>query len=339
MTSPTPDNDPLDEEAVAWFVRMQSDQRTVTDEDRFAQWFKHDERHRQAYMNVESIWRAAAAEIGPRELKGESRASRPALPERRRTWRSVVGVAAVLTVVTVGGYFGLQLREQISTGVYSTAVGEQRELKLADGSTITLNTRSAVSVDISGEHRSIRLTQGEARFQVAKDHSRPFIVDAGDARVRAVGTAFDVKVSRERVAVTLVEGVVEVTPIIQPASMRTPSVLTAGQVLSIEHGSGKQLIESVAVERASAWLGRQLVFDSTPLVDAVTEANRYLPQPIVIEDLSLMRMAVSGVIRAGNVDNFIAALESSFPVKAIKRADGQVALVKRTDERAQRRAD
>ncbi|MBL8269151.1 FecR family protein, partial [Steroidobacter sp.] len=185
----------------------------------------------------------------------------------------------------------------------------------------------------------IRLTQGEARFQVAKDHSRPFIVDAGDARVRAVGTAFDVKVSRERVAVTLVEGVVEVTPIIQPASMRTPSVLTAGQVLSIEHGSGKQLIESVAVERASAWLGRQLVFDSTPLVDAVTEANRYLPQPIVIEDLSLMRMAVSGVIRAGNVDNFIAALESSFPVKAIKRADGQVALVKRTDERARRRAD
>jgi transmembrane sensor len=238
----------------------------------------------------------------------------------------------VLAVVTVGTTYVILERARIDSGTFVTEAGVQRELKLADGSMITLNTRSEVSVDLREKERLIRLVRGEARFQVAKDASRPFFVDAGTARVRAVGTEFDVRVTEERVAVTLVEGRVEVTPMHLAATMPEPAVLTAGQKLSLEVASGERHVEEVNLDRASAWVRQQLVFDSVPLTAAVEEANRYLQSPIVIDDPTLADIQVSGVVRAGNVESFVGSVESSFPVEVIRHADGQIALMRRSND-------
>jgi transmembrane sensor len=330
-TTTAPASDATTEEAIAWFVRTHSDQRTLADEDRFAQWLKQDPRHAQAYARIEKVWRTAGPEITPRALPGEYDAQ----PDGTKPWRArrwaITGLAAALAAMAVGTGYLLNERDRISAGTFATEAGTQRELRLADGSRITLNTRSEVSVDL-GEHlRAIRLTRGEARFQVAKDASRPFVVDAGAARVRAVGTQFDVRRSDARVAVTLIEGRVEVTPTLESIKIPEPALLTAGQQLSLEIDSGQRRVETVNLVRANAWIHQQLIFDSVPLPAAVEEANRYLQTPIAIDDPTLADIRVSGVVRAGNVESFVGTLEASFPVEAVERPDGQVGLMRRSN--------
>lgn len=323
--------DAITEEAIAWFVRTHSDQRTLADEDRFAQWLKQDPRHAEAYTRIEKLWRAAGPEITPRVLPGEIDARVHDTKRARRNWW-ITSIAATLATVAIGGTYILSVhRSYITSGTFATEAGGQRELKLVDGSIITLNTRSEVSVDLAEHQRSIHLSRGEARFQVAKDASRPFIVDAGAARVRAVGTQFDVRRSDGRVAVTLVEGKVEVTPTLNTIETPKPALLTAGQQLSLELDTGERRVEAVNLERASAWIHQQLIFDSVPLTVAVEEANRYLSVPIVIDDPALADIRVSGVVRAGNVESLVGTLEESFPVQSVVHADGQIVLIRRSN--------
>jgi len=333
MTQSTiaPPSDAITEEAIAWFVRTHSDQRTLADEDRFAQWLMQDPRHAEAYTRIERVWRAAGPEITPRVLPGElSMRTHDTKRARRKWW--ITSIAAALATVVIGAAYVLnEQRSYITSGTFATEAGAQRELKLVDGSIITLNTRSAVSVDLAEHQRSIHLLRGEARFQVAKDASRPFIVDAGEARVRAVGTQFDVRRSDQRVAVTLVEGKVEVTPTLGSIKIPEPALLIAGQQLSLEFDTGERRVEAVNLERASAWIHQQLIFDSVPLAMAVEEANRYLTVPIAIGDPALADIRVSGVVRAGNAESFVGTLEASFPVQSVVYPDGQLVLTRRSN--------
>lgn len=315
-------SDPISEEAIAWFARVQSDRRTRADEDRFAHWLKQDERHRQAYARVESLWRLAGPQIVPRPLETHA----------RNKWFSApkIVAAAAVAAMAAGFAFFFTRPDTISAGSFATPAGEQHELKLSDGSTVTLNTRSEVSIDVGKDYRLVRMARGEARFNVAKDAARPFIVDTGSARVRALGTAFDVRVSASRVAVTLVEGRVEVASAAVGTARKPPVVLSAGQQFALDLGSGEQRVQSVSLDRANAWLQRQLIFDALPLSEAVEEANRYLPNPVSVADPSLQDIRVSGVVRAGSVDSLIGSLESSFPVKAIQTPSGP-ALVRKPD--------
>jgi transmembrane sensor len=331
-TTTAPPPDAITEEAIAWFVRTHSDQRTLADEDRFAQWLKQDPRHARVYARIEEVWRSAGPEITPRALVSDVDVSPNDGRRARRAAWALTGIAAALGMLAVGAMYLHNVGGgRLSEGTYATPAGAQRELKLADGSTIRLNTRSEISVGLGEHERSVRLVRGEARFEVAKDATRPFIVDAGAARVRAIGTAFDVRVSDTRVAVTLVEGRVEVTPTGASIKLAAPALLSAGEKLSVDVSSGERRIESVNLERASAWLQQQLIFDSVPLHAAVDEANRYLPLPITIEDPTLADIRISGVVRAGNVASFVGSLESSFPVEAIARDGGRIALVRRSD--------
>lgn len=314
-------SDAIETEAIAWFARMQSDVRTRADEDRFAQWLKQDRRHEIAYGRIASVWREAGPEINPRPLPGE----RHKPPQNSRTFGRVA-FAAVLVAMAVGVGFFLSLgQNRVNQGSFVTAAGAQRKIDLGDGSTVTLNTRSEISVDLSRDYRIVRLIRGEARFNVAKDAARPFIVDTGLARVRALGTTFDVRITDAQVAVTLLEGRVEVAPTAKGAAPPLePVILRPGQRLALEISTGEHQVRDVPPGRVNAWLDRQLIFEEALLGEVVTEANRYLPNPVVIGDPSLESIHVSGVIRAGSLDSLVGSLEASFPIQARETPDGAV---------------
>lgn len=318
-------SDAIETEAIAWFARMHSDVRTRADEDRFEQWLKQDSRHELAYARIASLWRKAGPEINPRSLAGDEPTAPRISPKFKR-----MALAAMLVATVAGAVLLLALHKGLVTeGSFVTAAGAQRQIDLSDGSTITLNTRSEVSVDLAGNYRIVRLIRGEARFNVAKDAARPFIVDTGSARVRALGTSFDVRVSDAQLAVTLLEGRVEVasTPrgAVPPIE---PVVLQPGQQLALELSTGEHKVQGITRERANAWLAHQLVFEAASLVDVVTEANRYLPNPVVIGDASLEEVQVSGVIRAGSLDSLVGSLEASFPIEVRQTPDGPVLIRK-----------
>src|ERR1700733_2276159 len=184
----------IDEEAAAWVWRIDSAAIDGADRKAFEAWQRQDPRHRRAVSELSAVWNAldGLAEAKREEkiatFANTAQAARPHYPQR--LW---IAAAAALAAVAVGvGAVWLQRDSELQT--LSTAVGQQRNVTLADGSIVTLNTNTIVESDLRRRTREIYLRKGEAHFQVAHDRSRPFLVHAGDAVVRAVGTAFEVRV-------------------------------------------------------------------------------------------------------------------------------------------------
>jgi transmembrane sensor len=199
----------IDEEAAIWTWRMDSGEATAADQLAFDSWLRLDPRHRRAMDELSKVWNALD---GLAEAKRDEKiatfanAAHPRAQRRgRRNWWFA---AAMITVAVIGA---LWLRSGSESQTLATAVGQQRNVSLADGSVVELNTNTIVETNLGRRLREIYLHKGEAHFKVAHDSSRPFLVHAGDAVVRAVGTQFEVRVrSDQHVDVVVNEGRVEV---------------------------------------------------------------------------------------------------------------------------------
>lgn len=197
--------------------------------------------------------------------------------------RGRVLVAASVTAVALAAVL---YWSALGSNVYTTAVGEQRQAKLEDGSFVYLNTDSKVEIHFNKTERNIRLINGEALFVVQKDSTRPFVVDAGTAKVLAVGTQFNVRRSRAGADVAVIEGVVQVSGTAAPspalpggkgeAMFPASRQLKAGEDAHVMKGQvvpGKS--NPAVTPDPLAWRERQLVFEEAKLSDVAEEFNRY----------------------------------------------------------------
>lgn len=240
-----------------------------------------------------------------------------------------ISAAAVLLLV-VGVVFSLW---PLPEGHYRTGKGEQLTQALADGSVVTLNTNSYLAVDFSDGERRIELRDGEAYFEVAHDPGRPFVVYAGEGQVRAVGTAFNVYAREESVAVTVTEGIVEVSAEPVATGNQPAKRVTVNQSLVYRNKLG------LVTERDSAWVGKRLAwrqhklyFDNTSLEAFVDQLNRYSPGRIMIMDPALRDLRVGGVFKAGDSASALAALEASFDVEPVRFTPYLTLLYKRSPQ-------
>jgi len=224
-----------------------------------------------------------------------------------------------------------------SRQTYSTDLGEQRSISLADGSTVDLNSQSRVRVRFDKSLRAIELLRGEALFHVAKDSARPFIVRSADATVRAVGTVFDVYQKRGAAVVTVVEGVVVVErqPINGSENSSAPDALrpeqaTQSQPPRVRLGAGKQAIikSGAGVEAtpasaaaAIAWTQRQLIFEFTPLAEVAEQFNRYNARQLVIEGPLLREFKVSAIFRSTEPGSLVRFVQSMPGVRVTETED------------------
>jgi transmembrane sensor len=218
----------------------------------------------------------------------------------------------------------------------ATAVGQQRNVTLADGSVVTLNTNTIVETNLRRYSREVYLRKGEAHFQVAHDRFRPFLVHAGDAVVRAVGTQFEVRVrSDQHVDVVVNEGRVEVqSAVSEPANaadhghVRPRTVvhaLSAGQQLSATGNDYTVVpVSSHQLSSALAWRDGAVIFDGERLSDAIAEIGRYTDARIIVSDPKVAALRVGGRFRTGDVQEFFDALQSALPVSIRRTADGVV---------------
>jgi len=228
---------------------------------------------------------------------------------------------ALLALIAVRFWGGGDLSD-----AYSTGIGEQRTIALLDGSTVELNARSSLRVHLSAGQRDVTLLEGQALFRVAKDARRPFVVRAGDAQVRAVGTEFDVYRKQSETVVTVVEGRVET----YGDSGRTGEaaiVLTAGERLTVlPHTVTKPTRTDPSV--ATAWLQKRLIFEETPLSEVAEEFNRYNRRPLSIEDLELKMLKISGVYSSTDPASLINFLRSQSSIQVVE-TDKNVRIVRR----------
>jgi transmembrane sensor len=326
----------IDEEAAAWIWRMDSAASDAADRQAFEAWQRQDPRHRRAVSELSAVWGAleGLAEAKRDEKIATFTNTAKASPMRhpQRWW---LAAAAMIAAVAVGAIW-LQQGSELQT--LSTAVGQQRNVTLADGSIVTLNTNTIVETDLRRRTREIYLRKGEAHFQVAHDRSRPFLVHAGDAVVRAVGTAFEVRVlTDQHVDVVVNEGRVEVQAAMpasqnagaHPHSAAVPTVraLNAGERLST--ASLDYAVMPITAQQLStelAWREGAIIFDGEPLSEAIAEIERYTDARIVVSDPEIGALRVGGRFRTGNVQEFFDALQTALPV-SIRHAAGGVVFI------------
>jgi transmembrane sensor len=364
----------ISEDAADWFGRLQTERPSEAIRSEFVAWLTRSPVHVEEFLRVSALHRALSSELkaDPEWLAGvlaDSDASddnvvwmedvqRPTESEmhrksRRSRWSWAAAAAVLLAagigaVVSIIGLQGIAGRGER----FATAVGEQRQVVLADGSSVLLNTDTEIRVRMSHELRHIELVRGEAIFDVAKDPERPLRVLSGSAAVQAIGTRFVVYRQEGGTVVTVVQGTVLVSPIgrasvgspesapeaAEQASSTSPTAdveptpthatgrtleLHAGQRVTVAPDGRVAKPAPADVETATSWARGRMVFDSATLEAVVTEFNRYNVEHLVILDAALNDRRISGVFKIGDPEDFVALLSELDGVSIMPGPDGR----------------
>jgi transmembrane sensor len=261
---------------------------------------------------------------------------------------AAAGVAAALFVAESRGPSAESAPIRVASHeVASRAKKPVREARLSDGSTVQLAPQSTVSLNYTKESRALELEAGEAHFSVAVDKDRPFVVAAGPVRVRAVGTAFNVRRAGERVVVTVIEGKVDVYRLADStasdsrgerrpdtaASRDAVTVASGGQVRWDEEQPGPAL-SAVDPAQVLSWREGRLAYTREPLRAVVSDLNRYSDRPVVIRDEAVGRLRVTGTVFTDATSAWLATLPNSLPVRVNVENDSYVILSSESREGA-----
>jgi transmembrane sensor len=336
--------DPRDE-AIGWLAREQEGRLTPDQQAALQVWLDADPAHPELYGRARSAVFAPNRYSAHPEMMDMRREALAALGHRRR--RPVWAAAAAIAVMVAGAGWTVMRPEtgpsvsplkQVAAplmptlnpnaAIYRTAVGERTSVALPDGSVAILNTDSVLKVAYTGRERGVRLVRGQALFEVAHNKRAPFQVYAGDRRITAVGTTFDVRLDARKVKVTLVEGIVRVARVASPSASPLPAqqvTMTAGEVLEASPAAAMS-VRTADVSAQTSWKAGVVVFKSATLAEAVAEVNRYTDHPVTIADPSLAGYRFTGVFRTGDPERFARSVAEVLPVDVQTNADGSLTL-------------
>ena len=305
-------NELIEQQASRWLAARDAGEQSPDEDAAFNQWLEADIRHRVAFLRLQAAWERCDR---LRDLRPLDRSVVDADLLRARGARSrgplTLALAATVVVALIAGFFMVQ--SQLGWKHYETPIGGIARITLEDGSVIHLNTNSEIRVRHSSGKREVSLLRGEGRFQVVHNPARPFTVTAADTAVRAIGTAFSVRLREsERIDVLVAEGSVAIAsdsvPHAPPLKAGEAAVLADHQV-SVSH------VEAQQIERRFAWTSGRLQFRGESLGDAVGEFNRYNRRQLRIADPTLAQLRVGGTFSATDPDSFAAALASAFNLR------------------------
>ncbi len=330
--------DEMLEAAMMWRLRLSEPHWSADDEAELEVWLQTDERHARAFERTGQVWSffdphlaapemlsARQALLGRVRRLARGRWTGPAAVLRMPS-RRAVGIGMAAAVAAAAGVWPLASQSD----VYQTGLGERRIIRLDDGSIVTLDAMSRLSVRYSKGARALELRKGQARFDVAKDPSRPFTVTARDRNVVATGTAFNIDILDPEVRVTLIEGKVLVVPrsprpLLGEPPLQARSVeLHAGEALVARKDAPAQVVATADLAQATAWQAGRLSFDREPLGKAVERMNRYSERKITVADPKVASVPVSGEFNAGDIDAFLEAVNGFLPVRVVQGPDGVV---------------
>lgn len=326
MTRPADPAPPqsVSDQASAWFARMQSGQVSPEETAAFELWYHADAGHAEAYEKTRQLWSLLAlpAENVHHRLKAELPAvtTSPRRSPSSRLKTGLAGFTSLILLLTLCWQAPKLLQNWQSD--YLTGPGELRQIELADGSRVTLNTDTALAVNYGGQQRVIELLRGEAFFEVAPDKARPFTVNSGNVAARAVGTAYSVYKQTDGTRVMVEHGIVEVS---ESTQTQLAVQVLANQQISVA-GSRLQAVGPADETMDLAWRRGQIVFIKQPLAAVIEQVNRYRHGGIIIMNPALKPRIVSGVFDSRDPDGVVAALSATLRVKAVN-LPGQWALL------------
>jgi transmembrane sensor len=342
MTDRIDENPPMSigDQAAEWLLRWHCGDLSIAERFEYLQWLKTSPVHIAETLRMCRLYSwlegtklklfitnednySNVVELPAREVAA------PKVTEPAGAWYGKVaaGIAAVGLTLLLGlvvklGWFDHTIQTQIS---------EWRSLPLTDGSTVSVGPRTHLRHDIGDEKRLILLAQGEAMFHVAKDPTRPFLVDAGQVVVRATGTQFAVDRRDDRVIVTVREGSVVVSPTEDGGASFDSLPLSTDEQVTIST-KGATPVRYVDSERATAWASGRLIFEHDRIRDAIDEFNRRNRMQISV-DPAFGSKPVRGVFEANDPKTFAIFLVKQTGGRLVHEQP-ELMRVRRPDERS-----
>lgn len=341
----------VSEEASRWLCELQD--ADEMQHARFFAWLRRSPRHVEELLFVTALWKELGRFGEAHPLKVEALLAQAAAEDERcrrvvrlrvsdaadgelarsaRTWtRPRILAAASLTIFALAAAAVLAFLGSRPT--YVTGAGEQRLIRLEDGSRVHLNTRSRLTVKYTDSGRNLRLLEGEALFTVAPDGRRPFLVRSGATVVQALGTQFNVYRRGSGITVSVLEGSVRISAKepSTPAQLESaaggerhaaPSLqLDAGEQAKAGASGSIQRESTPDLPRAVAWQQQRIIFRSDRLEDAVAEVNRYAVRPIRVEGRELRDMRISAIFDANDPDSLVRFLREFDGIAVTSEAD------------------
>jgi transmembrane sensor len=301
--------------AAQWFAARLGSTDPKLDRQ-FHAWLLEDSAHGEEYALCEIAWEVShdaahdASKDEPEPIRTRP-ADRTGLARRAAAFAFATAAAALVVWLWPP-----------STLAYSTAPGEQRTLVLQDGSRVTLNTRTRITVRLARGTRDVVLQQGEAFFEIAKDPSRPFTVHTSLGFARAVGTRFDVYLGKDRLSVTTEQGIV----LVGGPRSGDGVLVDAGRHAELRAGMSRATVESADLNAVLGWLTRRLEVDDAPLGDVLREFSRYTNLPLRADTPAIDALRVSAVLHPGDLEALQATLQGAFGLQ-IERRGGELVVI------------
>jgi len=323
-----------------WLLRIQAGSLDSEDLAQWLQWYDADSANREAFEKVQatfesihalplserSAWASRLDDLQQSERQNfRVTISRLLVPPSwcpRRVWAPVF----TMTLAFIVGIVIWQLGGDgsIETSAFKTERATHRDISLPDGSRIRLGAKSQLFVNFTSQTRYLVLEGGEAFFDVAKDSERPFLVQAGEVTIRAVGTEFNVRRVMDQTIVAVTEGAVDVLQSLRPDDRRprqatTPNTseaihLVAGEQVSIGPLEPVVSVKQIESKAVNGWQEGRLEFANEPLGMVIDTINRYSHRDVVITDQAVNEFRFTGTVSREHIDEWLFALSEIFPL-------------------------
>lgn len=306
--------------AAQWIVAREEPGWSDEDQAAFDAWLAVSDLHRVAWLRLDEGWRQTdrIRALGvPETPPAEFTPLVYRTPKRR--WLFPASIAASLMVVVGLNWNSAPVSESVAG--YHTPVGGHRQLALADGSKVELNTASSARAALDTDRREIWLDRGEAFFDIAHDPSRPFIVHAGSREITVLGTKFSVRRDGERVTVSVLEGRVRIDEVSGPGIGRSTTI-TGGDI-AVAQGEATLVTakSDQRVEGALAWREGILSFDQIPLEDIAAEFNRYNRKRLIIDGADAAEIRIGGTFPLSKPRAFASLLRDAYGLRVEETDD------------------
>ncbi len=306
-------------EAAAWHARLREPDADYAVHEAFQDWLARDPAHLDAYDEAARLWQALGTDA-PRDEAAIDALVKGVRGRGRAMRGTALGLA--LCAVLFGGEWARRGGLDDLRADYVVPVGTQQTVHLADGSTLDINTDTAIAVDLMPGERRVRIFRGEAFFDVARDEVRPFVVETGDGEARVLGTKFNLRVENGATRVSLVEGRVRLSAALHPQGGVDLAPGEAGDITPRAVGAPQKF----EADETTAWRRGQVVFFRTPLGDVVEELNRYQRGRILIMNDDLRALAVTGVFDTRDPAAVIDIIEKTLGVSSFRLTDALIVL-------------
>jgi transmembrane sensor len=307
-------------QAAAWIARLRGEDREEEMDAELQKWLGASEEHRLAFNRMMSAWEQAG-KIRMR-AQGDVRAHGGGTQILRRRplslWRAAAAAVLILAVAAAIHWRNAAL---------VTAIGQQQDLTLRDGTRVVLNTDTRIEVDYDAHARRVRLIRGEARFDVSKHPEWPFLVTVAGREIRALGTSFIVRRDNEEdFAVTLVEGRISIAAVGEKdgPARQAPQILVPGQRFVVSRDRAPS-VDRPELGRVTAWQRGRVEFDETPLETAAAEMNRYNATRVTVSGADIARLRIGGEFRAGDSEEFVKIVTVALGLQA-RRSGNDIVL-------------